>query len=624
LTWRLFTYDQGLPLVVTLAMGFATKRMTHDNLLVRVLGSCDTTANSSVVCTHTTGTLTQNAMTVVAGSVGIHAKFVRSLDENIARTNAEEIECSSTESESKRKHPYDFSIDHAQLNTVLPTELQELFNEAIAINSTAFEDEDPETGKTIFVGSKTEAALLQFAKELDWRDARETREAADIVQMFPFSSERKAMAVVIKKPQGRYRAYFKGASEILARRSISHIAVRQDNFSHGIQTKQIDELSRENISRTIIFYANQMLRTIAIGYRDFETWPPPGTVVDEIGDVPFDGLADDLTLIAIIGIEDKLREGVRDAILNCQRAGVSVKMCTGDNALTARSIARQCGIFTPGGIIMEGPVFRRLSQKEMIEIVPRLQVLARSSPEDMEMLVEILKKIGEFVSVAGGANSGPALRIANVGFSMGIAGTEVTKEASEIILMDDNFESIVKAIMWGRCINDNVRKFLQFQVSTNITAVIITVVSALADDPALNAVQLLWINIIMDTLAALALATDPPSEKILDRKPDKMRAPLFSVEMYKMILLQSVYQIAAILIFHFLGRQILGLDHSEESEAIVRTLVFNAFVFAQIFNSVNCRRLDSQLNIFEGILRNRYFLVVTVLGVFRSSDFFHI
>jgi len=611
---------KGLPLAVTLALAFATKRMTYENLLVRVLGSCETMANASVICTDKTGTLTQNAMTVVAGSVGIHAKFVRVLGENSARTNADETEKSASGA-ATRRHPYDFSIDQANLNQVLSTELQELLNEAIAINSTAFEDDDPTTGKRVFVGSKTETALLHFAKELNWRNAKETRDAADVVQMIPFSSERKSMGVVVKKPQGIYRAYFKGASEILAKRSSKYVTVREDgNYGDGIETKDIDDLSQENISRTIIFYANQTLRTIAVSYRDFESWPPQGTTLDESGDVPFDDLATDLTLIAITGIEDPLRDGVRDAVLKCQRAGVSVKMCTGDNALTARSIASQCGIFTPGGIIMEGPVFRQLSQADMIEIVPRLQVLARSSPEDKKVLVETLKMIGEIVGVTGdGTNDGPALKTANVGFSMGIAGTEVAKEASDIILMDDNFSSIVKAIIWGRCVNDSVRKFLQFQISTNVTAVVITFVSSLADSPVLSAVQLLWINIIMDTFAALALATDPASEKLLNRKPDKKTAPLFSVEMYKMILLQSVYQIAVILVFHFLGLQILGLSDSKHNDSIVKTLVFNAFVFAQIFNSINCRRLDSNLNIFEGILKNPYFIVITLLGMILVS-----
>jgi len=576
-------------------------------------------ANASVICTDKTGTLTQNSMSIVAGSVGIHAKFVRSLDENAARSNADEREKSDSGAEGRRRHPHDFSLDQASLNTILSSELQELFNEAIAVNSTAFEDVDPKTGDLVFVGSKTETALLQFAKDLEWRNARETRDAAQVVQMIPFSSERKAMGVVIRLPDGRYRAYFKGASEILAKKSTSYISVHKDGgYTAGIETKEIDELARENISRTIIFYANQTLRTIGVCYRDFATWPPAGMTFDETGEVPFDDLAADLSLIAIVGIEDPLREGVRDAVAKCTHAGVTVKMCTGDNVLTARSIATQCGIFTPGGIIMEGPVFRQLSQTDMIEIVPRLQVLARSSPEDKKILVETLKRIGEIVGVTGdGTNDGPALKTANVGFSMGIAGTEVAKEASDIILMDDNFSSIVKAIMWGRCVNDAVRKFLQFQISTNVTAVVITFVSAVSSDQeesVLSAVQLLWINIIMDTFAALALATDPASEALLDRKPDKKTAPLFSVEMYKMILLQSVYQVIVILLFHFKGLDILGLDETSHNLGVVKTLVFNAFVFAQIFNSVNCRRLDSKLNIFEGMWSNKYFIVVTLIG----------
>ena len=271
---------------------------------------------------------------------------------------------------------------------------------------------------------------------------------------------------------------------------------------------------------------------------------------------------------------------------------------------------------------MEGPFFRQLNDMEMLDVIPRLQVLARSSPEDKKILVEKLKSLGEIVGVTGdGTNDGPALKTADVGFSMGIAGTEVAKEASDIILMDDNFSSIVKAIMWGRCVNDAVRKFLQFQVSTNVTAVVITFVTAVAsstETSALSAVQLLWINIIMDTFAALALATDPASEALLDRKPDKKTAPLFSVEMYKQILFQSTYQIIITLIFHFLGLKILGFSDSTKNDAIVQTLVFNFFVFAQIFNSINCRRLDNKLNVFEGLTRNYYFIGITLIGLSLS------
>jgi Ca2+-transporting ATPase len=338
--------------------------------------------------------------------------------------------------------------------------------------------------------------------------------------------------------------------------------------------------------------------------------------------VPYEDLYQDLTLVAITGIEDPLRPGVAEAVEMCRKAGVSVKMCTGDNVLTARSIASQCGIYTPGGIIMEGPVFRGLDEKDRVDVVPRLQVLARSSPEDKKVLVETLKSLGETVGVTGdGTNDGPALKTANVGFSMGIAGTEVAKEASDIILMDDNFASIVKAIMWGRCVNDAVRKFLQFQVSTNITAVIITFVSAIAsgeEASVLSAVQLLWINIIMDTFAALALATDPASPALLDRKPDSLAAPLFSVHMIKMIIGQSLYQVVVTLVFHFHGHRILGLENSQHGGVIVQTLVFNAFVFAQVFNSVNCRGLDTNLNILRGITKNWYFITITLIGLFSS------
>lgn len=200
---------------------------------------------------------------------------------------------------------------------------------------------------------------------------------------------------------------------------------------------------------------------------------------------------------------------------------------------------------------------------------------------------------------------------------MGIEGTEVAKEASDIILTDDNFSSIVKAIMWGRCVNDAVRKFLHFHFTASVAAIVIVFVTAVASDSetsALSAVQLLWVNIIMDTFAALALATDHASPALLDRKPDKQTAPLFTVDMHKQILLQSVYQITVILLFHFFGVKIIGFEETSGNNTTIQTLVFNAFIFAQIFNLVNSRRLDRKLNIFEGMLSNPYFMVITLLG----------
>ena len=596
--------------------------MTYENLLVRVLGSCETMANATVVCTDKTGTLTQNVMSVVAGSVGIHAKFVKDLRENLSRSNADE-----SDGKKKRKHADDFSIEQSDLNNVLSPALQQLFNEGVAVNSTAFEDTNRETGKVEFVGSKTETALLNFAKDLGWTPYQETRNNAQVVQMLPFASQRKYMGVLVRH-NDKYRVYFKGASEILTGVCTRYVVVNQpgqDNSSDTVETREIDELSKENIANTIIFYANQMLRTIALCYKEVDVWPPTGTSGRE--EIPLSELADDLTLVGIVGIEDPLRPGVRDAVTDCARAGVTIKVCTGDNALTARSIASQCGIYTPGGIIMEGPVFRKLTEEERNEVVPYLQVLARSSPEDKKILVETLKRQGQVVGVTGdGTNDGPALKTANVGFSMGIAGTEVAKEASDIILMDDNFASIVSAIMWGRCVNDAVRKFLQFQISVNITAVLITFITAVASESetsVLTAVQLLWINIIMDTFAALALATDRATRALLDRKPDPKTAPLFTLDMVKMIIGQAIYQTIVVLVFHFAGPTIYGLaDNDTKGHNELNALVFNIFVFCQIFNSVNCRRIDHRYNIFEGMSKNWYFLVITFIGMCWYSVYY--
>lgn len=267
---------------------------------------------------------------------------------------------------------------------------------------------------------------------------------------------------------------------------------------------------------------------------------------------------------------------------------------------------------------MEGPKFRQLSDEEMDRILPNLQILARSSPEDKRILVARLKHLGETVAVTGdGTNDGPALKTADVGFSMGIAGTEVAKEASSIILLDDNFKSIVTAISWGRAVNDAVAKFLQFQITVNITAVCLTFVSSVSNsnnESVLKPVQLLWVNLIMDTFAALALATDAPTEKILDRKPTPKSAPLFTTTMWKMIIGQSIYQLAVTYTLYFGGARILNYDTSDPIvKDELNTIVFNTFVWMQIFNEFNNRRLDNNFNIFEGILKNYYFIGINCI-----------
>jgi Ca2+-transporting ATPase len=317
---------------------------------------------------------------------------------------------------------------------------------------------------------------------------------------------------------------------------------------------------------------------LALCYQDLEAWSDDMTLEDIMD-------AGQLTLLGIVGIEDPLRQGVTDAVAACQRAGVCVRMVTGDNMMTAKSIARQCGIYQYGSIAMDGPTWRKLSHEERVDILPQLRVIARSSPEDKRLLVNTLRETGEIVAVTGdGTNDAPALKAADVGFSMGIAGTEVAKEASSIILMDDNFSSIVRAISWGRCVNDSVKKFLQFQLTINITAVVLTIFSAVVSSSQksiLSAVQLLWVNLIMDTFAALALATDPISPDLLNRMPEARTAPLIDKCMWKMILLQSIYQLGVITTL--LYTDILHLSHHR---AKLQTVIFTTFVFCQIFNEV--------------------------------------
>ena len=233
--------------------------MSKENLLVRVARSCETMANAStIICANKTGTLTQNEMTIVAGTVGVHAKFTRSLEERTGGPN-----------------PKDFSIDLANLDAILPRPLKNLFNEAIAINSTAFEDVDTESGGPVFIGSKIESALLGLAKELGWPNYKDIRGSVDIVQMIPFSSERKFMGCVARLPDGSHRLYVKGAGEILAPNCTRHV-VLSNSGANEIETAPIGALEQHIISTTIISYASQKLRTISLCYRDFPSWPPKG------------------------------------------------------------------------------------------------------------------------------------------------------------------------------------------------------------------------------------------------------------------------------------------------------------------------------------------------------------
>ena len=451
---------EGLPLAVTLALAFATTRMLKDNNLVRLLRACETMGNATTVCSDKTGTLTQNKMTVVAGTLGTAYRFG---DNKTAEATGKTAEVTGTETSPKGKQVASDEdaeeVSMIDFVSMLNQDVKDLLKESIVINSTAFEGE--QDGKQQFIGSKTETALLSFARDhLGMGPVREERSNANTVQIVPFDSARKCMASVVKMENQQFRMYVKGASEILL--TECNRIIRDPG--HEVSETAITPENVYALNAAITHYASRSLRTIAFLYRDFEDWPPRGvpTQPDDPQSVVFHKVLQDMVFLAVVGIQDPLREGVAAAVRACQNAGVYVRMVTGDNILTAKAIAEECGIYTPDGLVMEGPEFRRLGRTEMDKKIPQLQVLARSSPEDKRILVKRLRELGETVAVTGdGTNDAPALKAADVGFSMGIAGTEVAKEASAIILMDDNFASIVKAIMWGRAVNDSVKKFLQ-------------------------------------------------------------------------------------------------------------------------------------------------------------------
>lgn len=454
---------EGLPLAVTLALAFATRKMMKENNLVRVFKACETMGNATSICSDKTGTLTQNKMTVVAGTFGLRSSSLPIKHVESAKAVEDGTDGSKTAPSHNRTSSQDSTQSIASAVRNSSKEVKEVIKQAVVINSSAFEGVID--GKNDFIGSKTEAALLSFARdELSMGPLDQERANMQVVQVEPFDSKRKCMGTAIKLETGGYRLHVKGASEIM----LKHCKHIVGNAETGMDNTNLSEEDVETLNQTIDQYAERSLRTIGIIYRDFESWPPKGIPLKEgeRDQVNFDKVLGDMTFLGLVGIQDPLRAGVAESVAICQKAGVTVRMVTGDNVLTAKSIAKDAGIYTEGGIVLEGPKFRQMSRKEMYEQIPKLQVLARSSPEDKRVLVKRLIELGETVAVTGdGTNDVPALKTADVGFAMGIAGTEVAKEASDIILLDDNFNSIVKAMMWGRCVNDAVKKFLQVRLN---------------------------------------------------------------------------------------------------------------------------------------------------------------
>ncbi|XP_037703036.1 plasma membrane calcium-transporting ATPase 1 isoform X2 [Choloepus didactylus] len=585
---------EGLPLAVTISLAYSVKKMMKDNNLVRHLDACETMGNATAICSDKTGTLTMNRMTVVQAY--INEKHYKKIPEpedippNILSYLVTGI-----------------SVNCAYTSKILPPE--------------------KEGGLPRHVGNKTECALLGLLLDLkrDYQDVRNEIPEEALYKVYTFNSVRKSMSTVLKNSDGSYRIFSKGASEIILKKCFKILSANGE-------AKVFRPRDRDDIVKTVIEpMASEGLRTICLAFRDFPAGEPEPEWDNE------NDIVTGLTCIAVVGIEDPVRPEVPDAIKKCQRAGITVRMVTGDNINTARAIATKCGILHPGEdfLCLEGKDFNRrirnekgeIEQERIDKIWPKLRVLARSSPTDKHTLVKgiidsTVSEQRQVVAVTGdGTNDGPALKKADVGFAMGIAGTDVAKEASDIILTDDNFTSIVKAVMWGRNVYDSISKFLQFQLTVNVVAVIVAFTGAcITQDSPLKAVQMLWVNLIMDTLASLALATEPPTESLLLRKPYGRNKPLISRTMMKNILGHAVYQLVVVFTLLFAGEKFFDIDsgrnaplHAPPSEHY--TIVFNTFVLMQLFNEINARKIHGERNVFEGIFNNAIFCTI-VLGTF--------
>ncbi|XP_077327189.1 plasma membrane calcium-transporting ATPase 1 isoform X5 [Lithobates pipiens] len=585
---------EGLPLAVTISLAYSVKKMMKDNNLVRHLDACETMGNATAICSDKTGTLTMNRMTVVQAFLNDkHYRKIpdaESLPENLLNLLITGI-----------------SVNCAYTSKILPPE--------------------KEGGLPRHVGNKTECSLLGFLLDLkrDYQDVRNEIPEETLFKVYTFNSVRKSMSTVLKNNDGSYRMFSKGASEILLKKCFKILCA--DGEAKIFRPRDRDDMAK----RVIEPMASEGLRTICMAYRDFpaEEHEPDWENENDI--------LTGLTCIAVVGIEDPVRPEVPDAIRKCQRAGITVRMVTGDNINTARAIATKCGILHPGEdfLCIEGKEFNRrirnekgeIEQERIDKIWPKLRVLARSSPTDKHTLVKgiidsTICEQRQVVAVTGdGTNDGPALKKADVGFAMGIAGTDVAKEASDIILTDDNFSSIVKAVMWGRNVYDSISKFLQFQLTVNVVAVIVAFTGAcITQDSPLKAVQMLWVNLIMDTFASLALATEPPTESLLLRKPYGRNKPLISRTMMKNILGHAVYQLVVVFTLLFAGEKLFDIDsgrnaplHAPPSQHY--TIVFNTFVMMQLFNEINARKIHGERNVFEGIFNNIIFCSI-VLGTF--------
>jgi len=547
---------EGLPMSVTLSLALSMNRMLKTNNLVRKMHACETMGATTVICTDKTGTLTQNQMQVY------QTNFYNLKDQKLG-----------------------------------DDELSNLIKEGISANSTAFLDFSEEKVKTL--GNPTEAALLLWLNSQQ-QNYLTLREEAPVMDQLTFSTKRKYMATVVKSPLlGKKVLYVKGAPEIVLANS-QRVAI--DNTYKPVDACKAD------IEKQLLDYQNQAMRTLGFAYQIIEDGQDESFFVNgRLHNT-------DLTYLGIVAISDPVRADVPAAVQSCLNAGIDVKIVTGDTPGTAREIGRQIGTWKPEDTdrnIITGPGFEALTDEEVLDRVLDLKIMCRARPTDKQRLVQLLQKKGAVVAVTGdGTNDAPALKAAQVGLSMG-DGTSVAKEASDITILDNSFGSITRAVMWGRSLYRNIQKFLLFQLTINVAACLIVLLGSLfGTESPLTITQMLWVNLIMDTFAAGALASLPPNERVMKDKPRRsgkdgdfiitrpMAYNIFGVGIAFVLILMGV-------LYYFHAQT--GLTPHDLS------WFFSFFVMLQFWNMFNAKAFMEGRSAFANLKESKSFLFVALL-----------
>ena len=549
---------EGLPMSVTLSLALNMRRMLATNNLVRKMHACETMGAITVICTDKTGTLTQNLMQVHEPNFYGLKDGGKLADDDISR----------------------------------------LIAEGISANSTAFLEETGEGEKPKGVGNPTEVALLLWLNSQK-RNYLELREGARVLDQLTFSTERKFMATLVKSPLiGKKVLYIKGAPEIVLGKCKEVI----------LDGRRVDSVEyRSTVEAQLLGYQNMAMRTLGFAFRLVEDNEPDDCValVSE----------NNLNFLGVVAISDPIRPDVPAAVAKCQSAGIGIKIVTGDTPGTATEIARQIGLWKPEDTEhnrITGVAFAELSDEEALDRVMDLKLMSRARPTDKQRLVQLLQQKGAVVAVTGdGTNDAPALNHAQVGLSMG-TGTSVAKEASDITLLDDSFNSIGTAVMWGRSLYKNIQRFIVFQLTINFVALLIVLLgSIVGTELPLTVTQMLWVNLIMDTFAALALASIPPSESVMNDKPRRSTDFIISKAMQ-----HNIFGVGTLFLVVLMA-MIYYFTNADGGMTVQRlTIFFTFFVMLQFWNLFNARVFGTTDSAFKGLTKSygMELIVLAILG----------